>query len=47
VNKLARKDRGVQDEQDAISVLTKQKGKLDHAYLKRRANEADVIALET
>ena len=45
VNKLARKDRGVQDEQDAISVLAKQKGKLDYSYLKKRANKADVIGL--
>jgi len=45
VNKLARKDRGVQDEQDALSVLVRQEGKLDYAYLRRRANKAGVIEL--
>jgi hypothetical protein len=45
VNKLARKDRGVQDEQDAVSVLARQEGKLDYSYLKTRANKAEVIGL--
>lgn len=40
VNKLARKDRGVQDEQDVASVLKLQKGKLDYAYLEKRAEAA-------
>jgi hypothetical protein len=41
VNKLARKDRGVQDEQDVASVLELQKGKLDYPYLKKRAKTAN------
>lgn len=45
VNKLARKDRGVQDEQDVISVLSLQKGKLDYAYLNRRAKVAGVAGI--
>lgn len=45
VNKLSRKDRGVQDEMDVVSVLAHQKGKLDYAYLERRARAADVTAL--
>ena len=45
VNKLARKDRGVQDEQDVVSVLALQKGKLDYEYLTRRARHADVLGL--
>jgi len=45
VNKLARADRGVQDEQDAVSVLKLQKDKLDYAYLKRRAKHASVVEL--
>jgi hypothetical protein len=45
VNKLARADRGVQDEQDAVSVLALQKGKLDYSYLMRRAKQAGVIEL--
>lgn len=45
VNKLARKDRGVQDEQDALSVLARQKGKLDYGYLKNRAKSANVTGL--
>jgi hypothetical protein len=45
VNKLARKDRGVQDEQDALSVLARQKGKLDYVYLRNRANGAGVTGL--
>jgi len=34
VNKLSRKDRGVQDEMDVVSVLKRQKGKLDYEYLR-------------
>lgn len=45
VNKLARRDRGVQDEQDVISVLKRRKGKLDYDYLARRARHADVSGL--
>ena len=45
VNKLARRDRGVQDELDVVSVLELQKGKLDYAYLMRRAKQADIIEL--
>ena len=45
VNKLARQDRGVQDEQDALSVLALQKGKLDYVYLRNRAKHANVIGL--
>ena len=45
VNKLARKDRGVQDEQDVISVLKRQMGKLDYTYLTRRARQANVTGL--
>jgi hypothetical protein len=47
VNKLARKDRGVQDEQDAASVLKLQKHKLDYPYLEKRAkaaNTAEILA---
>ena len=42
VNKLARKDKGVQDEQDVISVLKRQKGKLDYDYLAKRAQQTNV-----
>jgi len=45
VNKLARRDRGVQDELDAVSVLELQKGKLDYPYLMRRARQADITEL--
>lgn len=45
VNKLARRDRGVQDEQDAVSVLALQKGRLDYSYLRKRAKQASVIEL--
>jgi hypothetical protein len=45
VNKLARGDRGVQDELDAASVLELQKGKLDNTYLKKRAKHAGVLPL--
>jgi hypothetical protein len=42
VNKLARPDRGVVDEQDVKSVLVRQEGKLDMAYLEKRAKKAQV-----
>jgi hypothetical protein len=45
VNKLARPDRGAVDEQDVKSVLVRQEGKLDVAYLEKRAKEADVQAV--
>jgi len=43
VNKLARPDRGVIDEQDVKSVLIRQRGKLDMKYLRKRAVEAGVL----
>jgi len=45
VNKLARPDRGVNDEQDVKSVLVRQEGKLDEEYLNKRANEAGVSTI--
>jgi hypothetical protein len=45
VNKLARPDRGAIDEQDVKSVLTRQKGKLDEGYLRKRAQKAGVLAV--
>jgi hypothetical protein len=45
VNKLARPDRGVTDEQDVKSVLVRQENKLDSEYLQRRAKEAGVLAI--
>lgn len=45
VNKLARRDRGVIDEQDVKSVLVLQENKLDNKYLLRRAKEAGVLAI--
>jgi hypothetical protein len=45
VNKLARPDRSVIDEQDVKSVLVRQKGKLDEKYLRKRAQEAGVLAV--
>ena len=45
VNKLARGDRGVQDEKDAVSVLALQKSKLDYPYLRERAKQAGVVEL--
>ncbi|MEM2960927.1 MAG: nucleotidyltransferase, partial [Candidatus Bathyarchaeia archaeon] len=45
VNKLARPDRGVIDEQDVKSVLIRQKNKLDNKYLRRRAKEAGVLEI--
>ena len=43
INKLARPDRGVNDEQDVKSVLVIQEGRLDKEYLKRRAEEVGVL----
>ena len=40
INKLARPDRGVTDEQDVKRVLVRQENKLDKQYLQRRAREA-------
>ena len=45
VNKLARPDRGVIDEQDVKSVLARQENKLDDEYLQRRARDAGVSAI--
>lgn len=45
VNKLARPDRGVIDEQDVKSVLVRQEGKLDKEYLKKRAEDAGVLTI--
>jgi len=45
VNKLARPDRGVIDEQDVKSVLVRQEGKLDEEYLKKRAEDAGVLTI--
>ena len=45
VNKLSRKDRGVQDEMDVVSVLKRQTGRLDYEYLAKRAKAADVAGL--
>jgi hypothetical protein len=45
VNKLSRKDRGVQDEMDVVSVLKLQKGVLDYEYLTKRAKAANVSGL--
>jgi hypothetical protein len=45
VNKLARPDRGVIDEQDVKSVLVRQENKLDNEYLQRRAKDAGVFAI--
>ncbi len=43
VTKLARPDRGATDEQDVKSVLVRQAGKLDEAYLEKRATDAGVL----
>lgn len=45
INKLARKDRRVQDETDVISVLVRQKEELDEKYLAERAKKAGVQGL--
>ncbi|MFX1363009.1 MAG: hypothetical protein ACFE7A_06115 [Promethearchaeota archaeon] len=43
INKLARPDRGVIDEQDVKSVLVRQHDNLDEEYLQRRAQENGVL----
>lgn len=45
VTKLARPDRGATDEQDVKSVLVRQAGKLDEAYLEKRALDAGVLTI--
>lgn len=45
VNKLARPDRGAVDEQDVKSVLTRQEGKLDMKYLRKRAKDFGVFTV--
>jgi len=45
VTKLARPDRGTTDEQDVKSVLIRQAGKLDEAYLEKRAIDAGVLTI--
>lgn len=45
VNKLARTDRRARDENDVVSVLLDQKGKLDRKYLEKKAKEFDVLPL--
>jgi len=45
VNKLARPDRGVQDERDVKSVLARLRDALDEEYLERRAKNAGVWAI--
>lgn len=45
VNKLARPDRSVIDEQDVKSVLVRQEGKLDNEYLKKRAQDFGVLGV--
>ena len=45
VSKLARPDRGVQDEKDVKSVLARMEGKIDRQYLQKRAKEAGVLAI--
>jgi len=45
INKLARKDRRVQDEVDVVSVLVRQEDRLDEDYLVWRAKECGVLGL--
>jgi len=45
VNKLARPDRSVIDEQDVKSVLVRQKDKLDLEYLYKRAADAGILPI--
>ena len=45
VSKLARPDRGVQDEKDVKSVLTRMEGKIDRQYLQKRASKAGVLTI--
>ena len=45
VSKLARPDRGVQDEKDVKSVLVRMEGVIDKRYLETRAANAGVLAI--
>jgi len=45
VNKLSRPDRSPIDEQDVITVLVRQKGRLDRRYLEKQAKKAGVYGL--
>ncbi len=45
INKLSRSDRSPRDEEDVISVLKLQKGKLDRKYLERRAKKTEILPL--
>jgi len=45
VSKLARPDRGVQDEKDVKSVLVRMEGVIDRRYLDTRAARAGVMAI--
>jgi hypothetical protein len=45
ISKLARPDRGVQDEKDVVSVLRRLRSSLDRRYIERRAREAAVLAV--
>ena len=45
VNKLARPDRSVIDEQDVKSVLVRQESKLDNEYLKKKAQDCGVLGV--
>ena len=47
VSKLARPDRGAQDEKDVKGVLVRMKGTIDRRYLRRRAARAGVLAILT
>jgi len=45
VNKLSRVDRSPIDEQDVVTVLVRQKGRLDRKYLENQAKRAGVSSL--
>ncbi|MFP3952128.1 MAG: nucleotidyltransferase [Candidatus Bathyarchaeia archaeon] len=45
LNKLARPDRGVIDEQDVKSILLRLQGELDWEYLEEKAQKADVLSV--
>lgn len=45
VNKLAREDRSALDEGDVVSILSRQKERLDRRYLESRARKAGVYEL--
>ena len=45
VSKLARPDRGVQDEKDVAGVLVRLGNRLDYHYLNRRARRAGVLSV--